>query len=158
MEILNGWTIEYQGKFSDLTTIEGKYNVSGSTGDFQIWISDRICPGLSFASLNITFQRKKKIKNVEYEWEGYYIQNSKKGPMHIKMLVGKDGTVKGKGLDVNGPFSINGTHENYTSISFIKKMESLNYSIYYDGEFVDDVTIEGKYCVDGFLGNFKKFL
>jgi len=79
--------------------------------------------------------------------------------MQIRMLIGKDGTVKGSGVDPYGPFSINGTHDNYTSISFIKKMEIRgSWSIYYDGEFVDDVTIEGKYSVDGFLGNFKIYI
>jgi len=113
----------------------------------------------TFLCIEHDVSTKKKILNVEYEWEGYYIQYSKKGPMKIQMSVEKDGTVKGKGVDSNGPFSINGTHDNYTSISFIKKMETINsWSIYYDGEFIDDVTIEGKYSVNGFLGNFKIFI
>jgi len=111
-------------------------------------------------------QKKKKIDPLPEEalsWKGYFIQAGEQGDMNgLQILFDKQGKISGKGEDDYGPFSIKGTHRNYTEVSFSKKMEMEDgWVIHYDGQF-NGSTLEGLYMVGSEsandIGKFKMWI
>jgi len=113
----------FKGNFVDILTVEGTYNYGKTSGNFRIWISDELCPGLSVIQGDQS--KKKKINPLPDEhltWKGYWIQSGHQGDMNdLQIKLDPNGKVTGKGLDQHGPFVIDGYHRNYADISFTKK-------------------------------------
>jgi len=152
MEIKNGWTIYYDGEFTNNSTIEGKWDLSGLLGNFKLWVDDNII----IECLQSTPPEVRQIEAPSVKWEGYYISGGKKGLMNLELTIKKDGTIIGKGTDPFGPFTIDGRHNDYKQLSFLKTMQIPNgWSINYNGDFVDADVMEGTFNVGSNIGPFR---
>jgi len=95
------------------------------------------------------------VNHLPYEdkmlrWDGHWIQGTVRGGMQILLRLSPDGSVTGNGVDLYGPFSLKGVHENYEKISWTKKMEiPKGWSINYLGTITPIKQIEGYYNVPG---------
>jgi len=147
------WVVYYDGGFVGATVIEGKYFTTSHSGNFLIYKEGT--DAITIQNTNLPFD------DVIMRWDGYYVQyeNIKFG-MQMYLKLSPDGTVTGHGKDSLGPFSINGTHENYKDIKFIKQMEIEDgWSINYTGILcANGRQIEGNYIVPGDVGPFNLFL